>query len=160
MVCKLKWSLYGLKQSGRNWFECLSSHPFELNFKASVHDPCLLTLTRSGHKCWIVIWVDDILYGSTHSHFPRSSMTIWVSGSTLAIAALLSRSWEFPSSGVTVRWQWINRGMCATYFTKTVWASARQLQDHSQTSWSWRKIRYQKTDQMSKSKGWDMTTEA
>ena len=50
MVCKLKRSLYGLKQSGRNWFECLSSHLFELNFKASLHDPCLLTLTRNGHK--------------------------------------------------------------------------------------------------------------
>ena len=34
MVCKLKRLLYGLKQSGRNWFECLSSHLFELNFKA------------------------------------------------------------------------------------------------------------------------------
>ena len=51
MVCKLKQSLYGLKQSGRNRFECLSSHLFELNFKASLHDPCLLTLTRNGHKC-------------------------------------------------------------------------------------------------------------
>ena len=61
MVCKIKRSLYGLKQSGRNWFECLSSHLFELNIKASLHDPCLLTLTRNGQKCWIVIWVDDIL---------------------------------------------------------------------------------------------------
>ena len=54
MVCKLKRSLYGLKQSARNWFECLSSHLFEFNFKASLHDPCLLTLMRNGHKCWIV----------------------------------------------------------------------------------------------------------
>ena len=69
MVCKLKRSLYGLKQSGHNWFECLSSHMFELNFEASVHDSCLLTLTRRGHKCWIVIWVDDILYESTDSQF-------------------------------------------------------------------------------------------
>ena len=69
MVCKLKRSLYGLKQSGRNWFECLSSHLFELNFEASVHDPCLLTVKRSGHKCWIVICVDDILYGSTDSQY-------------------------------------------------------------------------------------------
>ena len=69
MVCKLKRSLYGLKQSGRKWFECLSSHLLELNFKASLHDPCLLTLTRNGHKCWIVIWVDDIFYGSTDSQF-------------------------------------------------------------------------------------------
>ena len=69
MVCKLKRSFHGLKQLGRNWFECLSSHLFELNFKASVHDPCLLTLTRKGRKCWIVVWVDDNLYESTDSQF-------------------------------------------------------------------------------------------
>ena len=69
MMFKLKRSLYGLKQSGRNWFECLSSHRFELNFKASVHDPCLLTLTRSDHKCWSVIWVHDKLHGSTDSRY-------------------------------------------------------------------------------------------
>ena len=69
MVCKLKRSLYGLKKSGRKWFECLSSHLFGLIFKASLHDPCLLTLTKNGQKCWIVIWVDDILYGSTDSQF-------------------------------------------------------------------------------------------
>ena len=69
MVCKLKRSLYGLKRLGRNWFECLSPHLFELNFKASVHDPCSLTLMRNGHKSWIVIWVDDVFYGSTDSQF-------------------------------------------------------------------------------------------
>ena len=70
MVCKLKRSLYGLKQSGRNWFECLCAYLHELNFKASVHDPCLQTQTRNGQKCWIVVWVDDILYGSTDEQFP------------------------------------------------------------------------------------------
>ena len=71
MVCKLKRSLYGLKQLGRIWFECVSSHLFELNFKASVHDSCLLTLTRHGYKCWIVIWVDDIFYSSTDNQFTK-----------------------------------------------------------------------------------------
>ena len=35
----------------------------------SDNSPCLLTLTRSGHKCWILIWVDDIFYGSTDNQF-------------------------------------------------------------------------------------------
>ena len=68
-VPKGQTDLYGLKLLVPNWFECLSSHLFELNFKASVHDPCLLTLARNGHKCWIVIWIDDIFYGSTDSQF-------------------------------------------------------------------------------------------
>ena len=32
---QLKRSPYGLKQSGRNWFECFSSHLFELNFQVT-----------------------------------------------------------------------------------------------------------------------------
>ena len=93
-------------------------------------------------------------------NLPRGSMTRWASGSTLAKAVFWRGSWEFLSSGVTVRWQWSIRGMWATYFANTVWASARQLQHHSQKSWIWRRIRCQKTDKMSNSKRWDMTTEA
>ena len=58
-----------MKQPERNWFACLSSHLFELNIKTSVHDSCLLTPTRNGQKCWTVIAMGDILYGSTDSQF-------------------------------------------------------------------------------------------
>ena len=47
--------------------ECLSPLLFELDFKASGQNHCLLTLTRNGHTCWIGVWVDDFLYGSTDS---------------------------------------------------------------------------------------------
>ena len=88
MVCKLKPSLYGLKQSGRYWFECLSSHLFELNFNASVDDPCLLTLTRNGYNGRIVVFMDDILYGSTDSQ-----ITTWFNDK-------MSERFNFGESGL------------------------------------------------------------
>ena len=103
MVCKLKQPSYGLKQSGRNWFECLSTHLFAHNFKASVHDPCVVTLTRNGYKSWIAVSVDDILCGSTDSQF-----TTWFNDKMSELFNIGERgplTWfsEFPSSERTVR---------------------------------------------------------
>ena len=42
MVCHLKKSLYGLKQSPRNWYLLVSEFIIaELGFRATVSDPCL-----------------------------------------------------------------------------------------------------------------------
>ena len=38
LVCKLNKSIYGLKQSGRNWF---LGHLETIGFEACIHDPCL-----------------------------------------------------------------------------------------------------------------------
>ena len=40
-VCRLKKSLYGLKQSGRNWFNTLRDFLLSIQFKPSKSDPCL-----------------------------------------------------------------------------------------------------------------------
>lgn len=69
VVCKLQKSLYGLKQSGRNWFECLSKLLQEAGLSSSEHDRCLWTTQRDGHWGWVLVWVDDILYGSTSVNF-------------------------------------------------------------------------------------------
>ena len=41
-VCKLKKSLYGLKQSPRCWNKAFNEHMESINFKQSVADPCIL----------------------------------------------------------------------------------------------------------------------
>lgn len=41
LVCKLKKSLYGLKQSGRNWNNMLHSYLCEEKFTQSLADPCV-----------------------------------------------------------------------------------------------------------------------
>ena len=66
---KLDYSLYGLRQSSRNYFEKLSSDLKALGWRQSTVDPCLFhfTRTRYGKKevAHLVTWVDDILFSST-----------------------------------------------------------------------------------------------
>ena len=71
MVCKLKRSLYGLKQSGRNWYEYLSHQLEQLGFHSSQHDNCPWTQKRGDHHCWALVWVADIVYDSTDEDFER-----------------------------------------------------------------------------------------
>ena len=46
LICKFKKSLYGLKQSGRNWFFTLRDFLTSIGFKGSKSDPCLFLRHR------------------------------------------------------------------------------------------------------------------
>ena len=60
MVWKLNKSLYGLKQSGRNWHILLHDYLInELSFKQSTADPCLYF--QQGGNDILLVWVDDII---------------------------------------------------------------------------------------------------
>ena len=63
-VCRLKISLYGLKQSGRNWFRTLRDFLLGIQFKPSKSDHCLFLRERNGHKDFVARWVDDLVYFS------------------------------------------------------------------------------------------------
>ena len=63
MYCKLNKSLYGLKQSGRNWNNILHSHLIEEGFTQSLSDPCLYTRNTDVVTMIVIIWVDDIIIG-------------------------------------------------------------------------------------------------
>lgn len=58
-VYRLKKSLYGLKESSRNWYNCFSDFILSLNFKRSLYDSCLYFNNESDIYC--IIFVDDIL---------------------------------------------------------------------------------------------------
>jgi len=62
MVCKLLKSLYGLKQSPRNWYKLLSSFiANELGWTACVSDPCLFwRRSASGKLMLLFVFVDDM----------------------------------------------------------------------------------------------------
>ena len=65
LVWKLNKSLYGLKQSGRNWNFVLSEFFQKHNFKKSNIDPCLFHKQDENNKMYIVIWVDDIVVSAS-----------------------------------------------------------------------------------------------
>ena len=62
MVCKLKKSLYGLKQSPRNWYLMISKFIVEsLGFKPTVSDPCLFSKrSTTGRLMMLFLFVDDL----------------------------------------------------------------------------------------------------
>ena len=67
LVCKLKKSLYGLKQSGRNWNSTLHTFLLSENFKQSSADNCVYTRFNvvTKVKAIIIIWVDDMIVAAS-----------------------------------------------------------------------------------------------
>lgn len=66
LTCHLQKSLYGLKQSARNWNSTLTSYIKDMGFSQSSLDACLFTKTsQHGEEMIILVWVDDLLIAST-----------------------------------------------------------------------------------------------
>ena len=61
LVCKLKKSLYGLKQSPRCWNTTLTEFLESLNFKRNVADPCVFFRMESGNPTIVAVYVDDLI---------------------------------------------------------------------------------------------------
>ena len=67
LVYKLRKSLYGLKQSGRNWNNMLHEYLLGENFTQSLADPCVYTRYSSKNECTIIIiWVDDLVISASN----------------------------------------------------------------------------------------------
>jgi hypothetical protein len=66
LVCKLKKSLYGLKQAAREWANRLLSELINFGFRRSVIDTCLYIYQSGKDVLYLLSWVDDliILYSS------------------------------------------------------------------------------------------------
>lgn len=61
MVCKLKKSIYGLKQTSRNWNHKLTSSFISLGYVQSLFDYSLFVNSRVSHITILLIYVDDIV---------------------------------------------------------------------------------------------------
>ncbi|CAI7920722.1 unnamed protein product [Closterium sp. NIES-53] len=61
-VCKLKKSLYGIKQAPRLWQQHLNRKLAEVGFRQLPHDPGMYRLDDKGSYALLVAYVDDILY--------------------------------------------------------------------------------------------------
>ena len=65
LVLKLNKSLYGLKQSGRNWNDTFNAYLTEHDLQRSVNEPCLYF--NKAQNIFLLIWVDDILIAAKPS---------------------------------------------------------------------------------------------
>jgi hypothetical protein len=70
LICKLDKSLYGLKQSGRNWHHELKNFLINNGFKPAEYDSCLFTRkNKDGKLDVILVWVDDLILCSENHNF-------------------------------------------------------------------------------------------
>lgn len=60
LVCRLKRSIYGLKQSPRCWNSALHSQLKKMGFVQTASDPCLY-ISSEGEMLIVAVYVDDIL---------------------------------------------------------------------------------------------------
>lgn len=61
-VCLLKKSLYGLKQSPRQWYKRFDDFLMNLSFQRCSYDSCVYTLRKHGELIlYLLLYVDDIL---------------------------------------------------------------------------------------------------
>ena len=65
MATKLRKSLYGLKQAGREFNILLVEFLESLGFKRSIIDTCLFIRKNSGEEVILGVWVDDIVIASS-----------------------------------------------------------------------------------------------
>jgi len=63
-VCKLLKPLYGLKQSGREWYKKLDSFITENGGKRTPADPCVYVFSEAYKRVILVIYVDDLILAS------------------------------------------------------------------------------------------------
>ena len=61
LVCKLRKSIYGLKQSPRCWNEKLCNHLKSLGFKKSGVDSCVFIQSGGKGMKIIAVYVDDLI---------------------------------------------------------------------------------------------------
>ncbi|KAI5731455.1 hypothetical protein M8J77_010194 [Diaphorina citri] len=66
LVCKLNKSLYGLKQSSREWNKVFHDYVLSLGFKQCLSDNCLYILNQESKIVYLLLYVDDITIVSEH----------------------------------------------------------------------------------------------
>ena len=61
LVCRLKKSLYGLKQSPRCWNKAFKEYLFSVGFSQSDADPCVFVKKKDASITIIAVYVDDLI---------------------------------------------------------------------------------------------------
>ncbi|CAL1355627.1 unnamed protein product [Linum trigynum] len=73
-VCRLRKSIYGLRQAPRAWFHCLSQALRDFGFVASKSDPSLFIYKANSVILYMLVYVDDLVITSTDSRVIQELM--------------------------------------------------------------------------------------
>ena len=68
-VCRIKKSLYGLKQSARCWNVRLRDYLISVGYKQIVADPCIYVKCQDDNVSMLLVYVDDVLITSNSEKF-------------------------------------------------------------------------------------------
>ena len=68
LVCKLKKSIYGLKQASRQWYIKLDEVIIRNGFKENVVDRGIYMKVGGSSFIFLVLYVDDILLATNETH--------------------------------------------------------------------------------------------
>ena len=61
LVCHLRKSFYGLKQSPRCWFKRLKDYFLGLGFKQNLADPCVFLMWKGDQLTIVMCYVNDLI---------------------------------------------------------------------------------------------------
>jgi hypothetical protein len=67
-ICLLSWSLYGLHQAPRAWFEHFVDHVTSLGFVQSKADSPLFVYNRDGSMAYLLLYVDDMILSASSTN--------------------------------------------------------------------------------------------
>ena len=66
-VARLRKCIYGLKQSAREWYDCLATSLINKGFKPANFDPCVFIHTTQ--QLYVAVYVDDIMIFGPNTPF-------------------------------------------------------------------------------------------
>jgi hypothetical protein len=65
MGCRLKKSIYGLKQASRQWYLKFDRTIKDFGFKENIEDNCVYAKFKNGKYIFLILYLDDILLASS-----------------------------------------------------------------------------------------------
>ena len=65
LVCKLKKSIYGLKQASRQWYIKFNNTITSFGFKENIVDQCIYLKVRGSKFIFLILYMDDILLANS-----------------------------------------------------------------------------------------------
>jgi hypothetical protein len=73
MRCRLRKSIYGLKQASRQWNLKFDETITKFRFKPNVEDNCVYAKFKNGKFIFLILYVDDILLASSDVRLLRET---------------------------------------------------------------------------------------